>query len=56
MCIRDRTGPKRDVVLLNSAAGILVGGKAKTFEESLDLAKESIDSGAALKVLNRLRV
>ena len=30
--------------------------KAKTFEESLDLAKESIDSGAALKVLNRLRV
>lgn len=54
--LKGKTGPKRDVVLLNSAAGILVGGKAKTFEESLDLAKESIDSGAALKVLNRLRV
>jgi len=53
--LKGKTGPKRDVVLLNSAAGILVGGKAKTFEESLDVAKESIDSGAAFEILNCLK-
>ncbi|HSW38987.1 MAG TPA: anthranilate phosphoribosyltransferase, partial [Acidobacteriota bacterium] len=38
-------GPRRDVVLLNAAAGLLVGGKAGTIGEGIRLAQESIDSG-----------
>jgi anthranilate phosphoribosyltransferase len=44
----------RDVVVLNAAAGIMVGGKAKDFQEGVTLAEESIDSGAAKDVLQRL--
>lgn len=47
-------GAPRAVVLINAAAGILVGEKAETLEEALELAKESIDSGSALKQLNTL--
>jgi len=45
---------KRDIVLVNAAAGIIVGGKADDFEEGLELARDSIDSGKAydkLKIL-----
>ena len=52
--IKGETGPKRDIVLLNAAAGIVVGGKAQTLEEGLKLASESVNSGAALHVLNHL--
>jgi anthranilate phosphoribosyltransferase len=44
-------GPRRDVVLLNSAAAILVGGLAKSFEEGIEMASESIDSGQAIRKL-----
>jgi anthranilate phosphoribosyltransferase len=47
-------GPKRDIVLLNSAFAIMAGGKADNPKEALALAAESIDSGAALKKLNAL--
>ena len=52
--LKGETGPKRDIVLLNAAAGIVVGGKAQTLEEGLKLASESVNSGAALHVLNQL--
>jgi anthranilate phosphoribosyltransferase len=42
------------VVLLNSAAAIVVGEKADTLDEGLAIAKESIDSGAALAKLEIL--
>lgn len=48
-------GPARDIVLLNAAAGIAAGGKAATFKEGFQLARQSIDSGNALKALNGLR-
>ena len=48
-------GPRRDVVLLNAAPAIVAGGAAKTWKEGIQLAKESIDSGAALKKLRELR-
>ena len=48
-------GPRRDVVLLNSAPAIVAGGAAKTWKEGLQLAAEAIDSGAALKKLKELR-
>jgi len=47
-------GPKRDIVLLNAAAGIIVGGKAQNLKEGLEKAAESVDSGAALNILNQL--
>ncbi|MFH1126358.1 MAG: anthranilate phosphoribosyltransferase, partial [Candidatus Altiarchaeota archaeon] len=47
-------GPKRDITLLNSAAAIVSGGKAKNLKEGLKLAEKSIDSGMALEKLDRL--
>jgi len=44
-------GPKRDVVLLNAACGIYVGGKASSLQEAMGVAAESVDSGAALEKL-----
>lgn len=52
-------GPRRDVVLLNAAAGFVVAGKAHTLSEGVVLAKEIIDSGQAeyfLKKLNQAGV
>src|SRR2546426_12736274 len=48
-------GPRRDVVLLNSAPAIVAGGAAKTWKEGLQLAGEAIDSGAALEKMKVLR-
>jgi anthranilate phosphoribosyltransferase len=40
-------GPKRDIVLLNAACGIYVGGRASSLQAALSVAAERIDSGAA---------
>jgi anthranilate phosphoribosyltransferase len=45
---------KTDIVLVNSAAGIVVGGKASDFKEGMELARESIASGAAYGKLKAL--
>jgi anthranilate phosphoribosyltransferase len=50
----DDRGPRRDVVLLNAGAALLVGGLANDLEESIALAAQSIDSGAALAKLEAL--
>ncbi len=47
-------GPKRDVVLLNAAAALIAGGKARDWSEGLQRAARSIDSGAALHALDGL--
>jgi anthranilate phosphoribosyltransferase len=47
-------GPRRDIVLLNSAAAFIACSKARDFGEGIRLAAESIDSGSALDKLNRL--
>jgi len=47
-------GPKRDIVILNSGAGILVGGLANSIQEGIAMANESISSGKALNKLNQL--
>jgi anthranilate phosphoribosyltransferase len=52
--LRGQGGPRRDVVLLNAAAVLMVGGKARDLPDGLDLAAEVIDSGAANEVLERL--
>jgi anthranilate phosphoribosyltransferase len=48
-------GPHRDLVLLNAAAALYVGGLAADLEEGVGKAAEAIDSGAAAKVLERLQ-
>ena len=48
-------GAARDIALLNAAAAIYVGGKAGTMEEGVELARLSVDSGAALRKLEMLR-
>jgi len=45
-------GPRRDIVLLNSAGGLIVAGKAKDFSEGVGLARQLIDSGKAIKKLD----
>lgn len=54
LCGKAEADAKTDIVLVNSAAGIIVGGKASDFKEGIEIARESIRSGAAsskLKVL-----
>ncbi|MGA2385416.1 MAG: anthranilate phosphoribosyltransferase [Candidatus Bathyarchaeia archaeon] len=45
---------KTEFVLVNSAAGIIVGGKAEDFLGGMELARESIESGAAYGKLKAL--
>ncbi len=46
--------PKKDLVLVNSAAGIVVGGKAEDFSYAMQVARKSIESGAAYEKLKLL--
>jgi len=50
----DERGPKRDAVLLNTAAALFVAGKAKSLAAGWDLAGETIDSGRAKAKLAEL--
>lgn len=51
----DERGPKRDAVLLNTAAALFVAGRASSLNEGWDLAANLIDSGAASKKLDELK-
>ncbi len=46
--------PKVEVVLVNSAAALMVGGKAEDFSTGMEIASKSICSGAAYKKLSLL--
>lgn len=47
-------GPARDVTVLNAAAALVAADAAESLEEGVELARRSIDSGAALAALERL--
>jgi len=49
-----KDNPKREIVLVNAAAGIIVGGEAEDFNYSIEASHKSIDSGAAYKKLKML--
>jgi anthranilate phosphoribosyltransferase len=49
------SGPGRDVVLLNAAAAFLAAGRAADLRDGIAMAAEAIDSGAATRLLERLR-
>ena len=48
------SGPIRGVVLLNSAAILMVGGKARDLKEGIGLAQDAIDNGEALRRMEAL--
>lgn len=48
-------GPKRDIVVLNAAAAIYIGDKAKSIKAAVGMAEEAIDSGRAQDKLKRLQ-
>ncbi len=50
----DNDDPKADIVLVNASAAIIIGGKAEDFHGAMELARESISSGAAYKKLKAL--
>jgi anthranilate phosphoribosyltransferase len=53
--LKGEKGAALDIAVLNAAAAIYVGGKAKTIGEGLELARLSVDCGAALRKLEMLR-
>jgi anthranilate phosphoribosyltransferase len=52
--LSDGGGTRKDVVLLNAAAGLVAGGKAAGLREGIQLARESIRSGKAVACMEKL--
>jgi len=51
--LKGERSPKRDIVLMNSSAALVLASKAKDFKTGVKLASISIDSGKALEKLSR---
>jgi len=47
-------GPKREIILLNSAASFIIAGKVKDWQEGIELADKMITSGKAWEKLQEL--
>lgn len=52
--LRGEQGPRRDIVLLNAAAAMVVGGKARDLRQGLAIAAGTIDSGRAYEKVAQL--
>jgi len=48
------TGPRKDIVVLNAAAGIIVAALADDFQTAIKIAETSIRDGAAMNCLEEL--
>ncbi len=48
------TGPRKDIVILNTAAAIIAGNLANDFESAIKLANVSVSDGKALACLEKL--
>jgi anthranilate phosphoribosyltransferase len=53
--LRGEPGARRDVVLLNAGAALLVGGAVEDLEGGIERAALTIDAGLATELLERLR-
>ncbi len=51
---KDKTNPKRKHVLINSAMAVMAGNRANNIKEAMEIVRESLDSGAAMKKLENL--
>ena len=49
-----KKGAKQDIVIFNSAVALYIAGKAKNLSDGIKLAEESINSGKAKKVLEKV--
>lgn len=52
--LRGEPGPCLDMVLMNGGAAFVAAGKAADLQSGVDLARQTIESGAALEKLNAL--
>lgn len=52
--LKGEHGPFRDIVLLNSAAALIIAGKAASLKEGADIAAAAIDDGKAAATLEKL--
>lgn len=50
----DITDAKRDIVLINTAAALMVDGKARDIQDGLEIARDVLDSGKAQKQLEQI--
>jgi len=51
--LNGQQGPKRDAIILNSAAGLYIGGVASSFEKAIDIAEKTLDNGKAKDKLDK---
>ena len=48
-------GPGRDIVVINAAAALVAAGKAENFQDAAEVARTTLDSGAAREKLGSLK-
>ena len=53
--LKGEKGPKRDIVIINSAAAIVIAGKTDDFRVGAEMAKDALDSGRALRKLEDIK-
>ncbi len=53
--LQGEPGPRREIVLLNAAAGLVVAGRASDLREGVAMAARAVDNGAAFEKLEMLR-
>lgn len=52
---KGETGPKRDIVLMNSAAALMIAERAGNLKDGFRMAAEAIDSGRAMAKLDEIK-
>jgi anthranilate phosphoribosyltransferase len=52
--LRGQLGPARDIVVANAAAGLWICNKTHSLIDAVHQAHKAIDSGAAMRLLERL--
>ena len=53
--LQGEKGAKRDIVLINAAAALMVAGTSSDMKTAVALAQEAIDAGSALKKLEEIK-
>ena len=53
--LEGKESPRLDIVLLNAAAAMVVGGKAKNFQDGFDLSNHIVQSGKAFEKFEQFR-
>jgi len=53
--LRGAKGPKRDIVVMNSAIALMAGGRVSDIKEAVEMINETIDSGRAMRKLEEIK-